>query len=132
MNPYLRTLLNRILGDRGERAAARHLRKKGYKVITRGYRTRRGEIDLIARDGQTLVFIEVKTRKGGVPAEAVTIQKQRRLTKAALEFLHRFQLEGVPARFDVVAIVWPDLDRDPTIEHIINAFEPPDLDPFSP
>src|SRR4051794_40236267 len=93
------------------------------RIILRGYRTPRGEIDLIARDGNTLVFVEVKTRRQGVPAEAVTPEKQRRLTLAALQFLKHHGLLKQPCRFDVVAIVWPDQDHAPVIEHIRNAFE---------
>jgi putative endonuclease len=82
-----------------------------------------GEIDLIAREGDTLVFVEVKTRRHGVPAEAVTLAKQRRITLAALDFLGRYNVQEVRSRFDVVAIVWPEERRDPQIEHIRNAFE---------
>jgi putative endonuclease len=131
MNRLLRAVLNRVLGDRGERAAARHLRRQGLRVITRNYRTPWGEIDLIARDGDTLVFAEVKTRRRGQPAEAVTPEKQRRLTLAALQFLRRFGLLEQRARFDVVAVVWPDDGRPPSIEHLTNAFEPPDRGQFS-
>jgi putative endonuclease len=123
MNPIARALLNRLLGDRGERAAARHLRRQGLRIIMRGYRTSRGEIDLIARDGPTYVFIEVKSRRHGTPSEAVTPEKQRRLTNAALHFLKRYNLLEKPSRFDVVAIVWPDDRRAPSIEHIRNAFD---------
>lgn len=125
MNPLLRAVLNRILGVEGERTAARFLKRKGFRIITRGFRTKRGEIDLIARDGRTLVFVEVKTRREGQPAEAVTPEKQQRLTFAALEFLHRHRLLEQPARFDVIAIVWPHDRQDPAIEHFPNAFEPP-------
>lgn len=125
MNRLLRSLLNRVLGDAGERAAARHLRRQGLRVITRGYRTARGEIDLIARDRDILVFVEVKTRRFGQPAEAVTSEKQRRLTLAALHFLKRFHLLEYRCRFDIVAVVWPDGRRTPTIDHLPNAFEPP-------
>ncbi|MBY0398480.1 MAG: YraN family protein [Thermoleophilia bacterium] len=130
MNRHLRAFLNRMLGDRGERAAARHLKRNGYRVITRGFKAAKGEIDLIARDGPTLVFVEVKTRRAGVPAEAVTREKQRRLALAALEFTRRFGLDGVPARFDVVAIVWPDDDQAPAVELIRDAFPAPDLGHF--
>lgn len=123
VNTIVRAWLSRLLGDRGEREAARVLRRQGMRILLRGYRTPRGEIDLIARDGDTLVFIEVKTRRQGVPAEAVTPEKQRRLTLAAYHFLKHHQLLEQRCRFDVVAIVWPDLDRPPTIEHIRNAFE---------
>lgn len=119
-----RAWLNRLLGDRGERAAARFLKRRGMRIITRGYRTKRGEIDLIARDGDMLVFVEVKTRRRGEPAEAVTLRKQRRLTLAALHFLKKHGLlDKVRGRFDIVAIVWPDDRDEPTIEHIPNAFE---------
>jgi putative endonuclease len=123
MRTVVRSLWNRLLGDRGERAAARYLRRQGLRVLVRGYRTRCGEIDLIARDGDTLVFVEVKARRQGVPAEAVTPEKQRRITLAALHFLRRYDLLEVRSRFDVVAIVWPDDRSPPRIEHIRNAFE---------
>jgi putative endonuclease len=119
----VRALLARLLGDRGERAAAQYLHSRGFRILLRGYRTRFGEIDLIARDGNTLVFIEVKSRRRGTPAEAVTLEKQRRLTLAALHFLKRYQLLEQASRFDVVAIVWPDDKTPPEIEHIPNAFE---------
>jgi putative endonuclease len=123
MNPIVRAWWNRWLGDRGERAAARHLRRQGMRILVRGYRTPQGEIDLIARDGQVLVFVEVKARRQGAPAEAVTPEKQRRLTLAALHFLKRHGLLEQRSRFDVVAIVWPEGRTAPTIEHIRDAFE---------
>src|SRR3954447_1139025 len=122
MNPIVRAFRNRWLGDRGERAAARMLRKSGLRVLLRGYRTDQGEVDLIARDGETLVFVEVKARRRGEPAEAVTPEKQRRLTLAALHFLKRHGLLEQPCRFDVVAIVWPEGRRPATIEHFRHAF----------
>jgi len=124
VNTILRAFLGRMLGDRGERTAARFLKKtQRMRVLRRGYRTARGEIDLIARDGDALVFVEVKTRRRGEPAEAVTVEKQRRITLAALHFLKRHNLLEQRCRFDVVAIVWPDDDIEPTIEHYRNAFE---------
>src|SRR4051812_7990380 len=92
MNPKVRALLNRLLGDRGERVAARHLSRQGLRVLVRGYRTPLGEVDLVARDGDVLVFVEVKARRQGQPAEAVTPEKQRRLTLAALRFLKEHDL----------------------------------------
>jgi putative endonuclease len=115
--------MNRMLGDAGERLAARHLKRKGLRLITRGYRSYHGEIDLNARTGDRLVFVEVKTRRQGQPAEAVTLEKQRRLTLTALEFLKRHDLLDAPARFDIVAIVWPSDGRKPRVEHMENAFE---------
>jgi len=125
MNPILRAAWNRLLGNRGERHAAQYLRKQGLRILARGYRTPLGEIDLIARDGDVLVFVEVKSRRQGQPAEAVTLEKQRRLTLAALQFLaaHRLLEKDQPARFDVVAIVWPDDRKSPTIQHFRSAFE---------
>jgi putative endonuclease len=114
---------NRLFGDRGERAAARYLRRQGMRIVTRGYHTLWGEIDLVARDGDVLVFIEVKTRRFGAPAEAVTSEKQRRLTMAALHFLRRHDLLVERCRFDVVAIVWAEDRSPPQIEHIRDAFE---------
>jgi len=124
MTSIVRALLNRLLGERGERAAARYLRRHGMRVLLRGYRTRWGEIDLIAREADILVFVEVKARRRGVPAEAVASEKQRRLTLTALHFLRRYQLLDQRSRFDIVAIVWPDDRRPPEIAHIRNAFEP--------
>jgi putative endonuclease len=123
MNPITRAFWNRFLGDRGERAAARRLRAEGMRILRRGYRTANGEIDLIARDGDTVVFVEVKARRRGQPAEAVTLEKQRRLTLAALHFLKRYGLLEVRSRFDVVAVLWPDDDADPEIQHLRDAFE---------
>ena len=97
------------------------------RILLRGYRTSRGEIDLIARDGNTLVFVEVKTRRRGEPAEAVTPEKQRRITAASLHFLKRHGLldgpRDVPCRFDIVAVVWPDGLGRPDIEHHPDAFD---------
>ena len=93
------------------------------RIWIRGYRTSQGEIDLIARDGDTIVFVEVKSRRRGQPAEAVTAEKQRRLTLAAIHFLKHHRLLEQASRFDVVAIVWPDDNKAPTIEHFLNAFD---------
>jgi putative endonuclease len=123
MTSIVRALLNRILGQHGERAAARHLKRQGMRVLMRGYRTKQGEIDLIAREGNTLVFVEVKARRQGAPAEAVTPEKQRRLTMAALQFMSKNGLLEERSRFDIVAIVWPDDRSPPRIEHFRNAFE---------
>jgi putative endonuclease len=123
MRPLVPPLWNRFFGDRGERAAARYLRREGMRILLRGYVTLWGEIDLVARDGDFLVFIEVKTRRSGDPAEAVTPEKQRRLTLAALHFLRKHNLLEERCRFDVVAIVWADDRRPPEIEHIRGAFE---------
>jgi putative endonuclease len=116
----------RSLGQRGERAAARYLRGQGYKIVGRGERDHFGELDLVAVDGRTVVFVEVKTRtshEAGHPADAVDSDKQKRLTRLALAYLKRHDLLENAARFDVLAITWPDGAKRPTIEHIQNAFE---------
>ena len=116
----------KTLGQRGEAAAARYLRHRGYKILARGDRFAPGELDLVALDRDTIVFVEVKTRQSdemGHPAEAVNDQKQRRLTKLAVTFLKRHGLLERPARFDVIAITWPAAQRSPTIEHIASAFD---------
>jgi putative endonuclease len=116
---------NLRLGARGERVAARALRRAGLRVIARNLRTRYGELDLIARRGGLLVFVEVKTRVRGEPLEAVTPEKQRRVTRTALAFLREHGLleAGVTWRFDVVAVVWPEGRGRPEVEHIPHAFE---------
>lgn len=117
------------LGERGERAAARYLRRRGMTIVARGRHERFGELDIVAVERRTLVFVEVKTRRshrGGHPAEAVDAAKQRRLTLSALAYLKRNGLLEYPARFDIIAVTWPDERRRPHIEHFRNAFEPPD------
>lgn len=114
------------LGDRGERLAARALRRAGYRILVRSARMGLGEIDLVAEHEGTVVFVEVKTRASaqfGEPWEAVGIDKQRRVTRAAAAFLKRYRLSDHPARFDVVAITWPARwYSKPQIEHISDAF----------
>lgn len=116
------------LGERGEAAAARYLRRLGYQIVARGERDRFGELDLVAVDGRTVVFVEVKTRHSrdkGDPVEAVHEEKQRRLTRLALSYLRRHDLLENAARFDVIAIVWPETAKKPTsLDHFKNAFEP--------
>src|SRR5436190_19167915 len=122
----IRTLLApKPLGRRGEDAAARYLRRLGYVIVARGHRDNIGELDLVAVDGRTVVFIEVKTRTthdAGHPADAVDEAKQRRLTRLALSYMKRHDLLDCAARFDVVAVTWPAPGRQ-TIEHFKNAFE---------
>lgn len=118
------------LGVRGERHAARLLRRRGHRVLFLGKRNRFGEFDLVTIDERTperrLVFVEVKTRRderAGAPSEAVTAEKQRRLTRAAHSFLRTYDLEDHPIRFDVIGIVWPIAARRPAkVTHIQAAF----------
>ena len=129
--PLQRLLAPRPLGRRGEDAAARFLRKLGYTIVARGHRDNIGEIDLVAVDGRTIVFVEVKTRTthdAGHPADAVDDAKQRRLTRLALSYMKRHDLLECAARFDVIAVTWPVGRGRPTIEHFKNAFEPVGID----
>ena len=117
--------LTKLLGNRGERLAARYLRRQGLRILERQYSTRSGEIDLIALDGDCLVFVEVKTRRSnqaGDPVEAITIGKQKQLTRLALTYLKRHNRLEQRARFDVVAILWPTGSRKPEVRHYRNAF----------
>lgn len=113
-----------VFGKFGEDLACRELESRGYEILARRYRRRGGEIDIIARDGQTTVFIEVKAREGsdfGEPAEAVTPWKRRRICQIALDYLARHHLAESPCRFDVVSV---HLDRDrPVVSVFQNAFD---------
>jgi putative endonuclease len=111
-------------GQTSEMVAARFLKKQRYKILETNYRTRQGEIDIIARDGDTIAFIEVKARTSdhfGNPKGAVTLQKQRKISMTALQYLKATKQSDAKARFDVVSISsWTD---PPAIEIIKNAFE---------
>lgn len=113
------------LGERGEDAAARFLKRQGYTILERGHDSRLGELDIIAVDDNTIVFVEVKTRTSddaGLPTDAIDERKQRRMTQAALGYLKAKRILEAAARFDVVAVRWPDGVREPSIEHYKNAF----------
>ena len=111
-------------GRKAETIAIRTLKRGGYKIIEQNYRTRIGEIDIIAKDGKTIAFVEVKARKTtryGHPKHAVTHAKQRKISMVALEYLKSTGQNSAKARFDVVAIT--SMSYDPQIEIIKNAFE---------
>ncbi len=116
---------NKSLGEVGESIAATFLKGLRFTIVERNFRCKCGEIDIIAREGKTIVFVEVKTRRNGAcgpPQASVTPFKQRQISKAALTWLAKKNLLDAPARFDVVAI----LQREhtvPEIEHIRDAFE---------
>jgi putative endonuclease len=115
------------LGARGEDVAAKFLQRQGFRILARGIDSRLGELDIIAVDGRTVVFVEVKTRAShdaGHPTEAIDQFKRRRMTQAALGYLKANRLLEYSARFDVVAITWPDKSRQPKIEHFKDAFSP--------
>jgi len=114
----------RELGAMGESLAIRALKKRGYKILAMNHRTKLGEIDIIAREGGTLAFVEVKTRRTdgfGGPKTAVTRGKQRKISKLALDYLKETGQTNEKARFDVVAIRLSP--GHPEIEIIKNAFD---------
>ena len=115
-----------VRGRHGEKAAEEFLCAQGYTILVRNYRVSFGEIDIIAMDRQTLVFVEVRTHSGdifGDPLESVNLRKQRQIAKAALHYLSRNGSLEREARFDVVGICWED--GQARISHVKNAFESP-------
>ena len=113
-----------ILGKKGEDIAARFLSGKGYRIIERNWRTGRDEIDIIAYDKETLVIVEVKTRSTdyfGEPEEAVTMQKQKFLVRAAEVFVNQKEIDS-EIRFDIISIIIEQGKE--TIKHIEDAFYP--------
>lgn len=110
----------------GESLAVAHFKARGYKILAQNYRAMRGEIDLIAQDGQFIVFVEVKTRKSlkfGVPQAAVTKQKQRQISKVALAYLQAKNLWDTPCRFDVIGIHLTHQSELLRLDHIEGAFD---------
>jgi len=117
--------VRRRLGNRGEEAAARYLSGRGLRILERGYRARCGEIDLIAREGEELVFVEVKTRHSlrfGDPLEAVTETKRRRIIRAASLYLQSTGSWDSPCRFDLVAVRFGPGGAE-EVEHVRAAFQ---------
>ncbi len=114
------------LGEQGECHAARYLRRRlKYAIVATRRRLRYGEIDIVAVDGRTVVFVEVKTRRsetGPRPALAVDEHRRQRMTRAATAFLKSHGLLDYPARFDIVEVIWPVDARRPQILHHPNAF----------
>jgi putative endonuclease len=111
-------------GQKGESSAIKFLVQRGYDILTRNYRTPIGEIDIIAKDGETLVFVEVKARRSaqyGHPKYAVTKQKQYKIGRCALYYLKANRLFDTKARFDVVTI--DSAEFPAKIELIKNAFD---------
>ena len=110
------THARQLLGIVGEDLAARALEARGYAILERRYRTDRGEIDIVAEDGETLVFVEVKARADhefGSAAECVTPAKQRQVARMASEYLACHRVADRPCRFDVVAIDFALSDKPP-------------------
>lgn len=116
------------LGRTAEDVAARHLERIGLRVLERNVRSRQGELDLVCRDGDVVVFVEVKCRRatwGDGPAAAVSWQKQRRLARLALAYLKRHGLSGSRCRFDVVAVTLEASGRH-HVRHLPGAFDAPE------
>ena len=117
---------NLSLGKQGEELALKFLRKKGYKILESNYKTKLGEIDIIATDKDAVCFVEVKLRNSlrfGLPQEAVSVVKQRQISKAALQFLKINNLLDKKARFDIVSIINDPQTQVSNIDLIQNAFE---------
>ncbi len=112
------------LGNRGEKVAAKFLRKQNYQIIEKNYRSHLGEIDIVAKDDESIVFVEVKTRCStdfGLPEEALSYDKRRRLSKLALGYLAHRRIKDTNCRFDVVSILM-DNNRANHVKIIKNAF----------
>jgi putative endonuclease len=113
------------LGQAGEDVACAELQRRGYEILARRYRTRMGEIDIVARDGRTVVFVEVKTRTSaawGLPAEAVTAHKRSQVRRMATDYLWRSGLLDEPCRFDVVSVTVDTAACKREIEVVADAF----------
>lgn len=118
------TLARQASGKTGEDLAVAELERRGYAILERRYSSRHGEIDIVARDGEVTVFVEVKARataEFGTAAEAVTPRKQRRLAALAVDYLARHHPANIPCRFDVVAI--DDASVAPRVTVYRNAFD---------
>ncbi len=113
----------RRVGAAGEDLAVRYLRKRGYEILRTNFRFERAEVDVVAREGDALVFVEVKSRRSktfGEPEDAVTPRKQRQLLKAAEGYLFENGIDDVECRFDVLAIYFHE--GTASIDHIKHAF----------
>ncbi len=116
-------LYNKNFGKKGEEISAKYLQKKGLEILECNYYTRYGEIDLIVKDGNEIVFVEVKSRKStkyGEPHEAITKFKQRNLIRTAQSYLKKHKLEEDDWRIDVIGVMFDNEDK-PEINHIKNA-----------
>ena len=113
----------RAFGLEGQQEAEAFLKRLGYTILTRNFQVRAGEIDLIARDGAYIVFVEVKFRRGtghGLPRESVGVAKQRRIINTALHYIGMWELDNQDFRFDVVEVL--AYGRQVVVNHIENAF----------
>ena len=114
------------LGAKGEKLAAKFLKRKGYKIVQRNYRCRLGEIDIIAEQDRSIIFVEVRSKQSerfGPPQYSITRAKRGQISKTALCYIKEKRLVERSCRFDVIAITFSPESRKPEIEHIENAFE---------
>ena len=115
--------MRRALGQQGEEIAARYLQKEGYRILSRNYRTRYGELDIICLKNEALIFVEVKTRRSesfGSAEEAITSKKIEHIKKVALLYLTNNQTKYKEIRFDVITILM--VNNEPRLNHIQAAF----------
>ena len=116
----------RWFGLRSERAAAKYLRRQGFRILGRNIDDRLGEIDLLALEGKSVVVVEVRSSESksfDELAATVNLEKQRRITDATLRFVQRRKLYDVNVRFDVLALRWPAGAREPEVRHYRHAFQ---------
>ncbi|PKM76606.1 MAG: YraN family protein [Firmicutes bacterium HGW-Firmicutes-15] len=115
--------MKKELGNRGEEIASRYLKEQGYRILTRNYRSRYGEVDIICTFGESIVFVEVKTRTStsfGSPEESITRSKREHIRKVALIYLESYQHPFKEMRFDVIGILMNG--NEPRINHLVAAF----------
>jgi putative endonuclease len=113
------------LGRRGEEVAAEHLRRRGYQILERNVRSRYGEIDLVAKDGDCLVFVEVRSVRSTalLPEESITARKRSRMARLGMLYLQEHGAEDASWRADVIAITFGSAGGPDRIEHYVNAVE---------
>lgn len=119
-------LNNKAKGDLGEKIAEEYLKKYGYIILEKNFRTKIGEIDIIAKDGEYIVFVEVKTRHDniyGTPGEAVNSSKQHKIIRTTQLYIMKKNLYKYDLRFDVIEIILNNYNEDPAIKLIKNAFQ---------
>lgn len=119
------TSRRQAVGRRGEEAARAFLRRRGVRILAENFVCAAGEIDLVGRDGDTLVFIEVKARTSnayGPPHLAVHLRKQRQIVRAAQWYLAERRMPEVPCRFDVLAVTFPEESETPRVDWVRDAF----------
>lgn len=119
------TIRRKLLGRKGEDAAARYLEKNNYHVLYRNYSCRLGEIDIVAREREVIVFVEVRSRSSdnyGTPQESITSRKKMKLRQLAWHYLKSVGKTNESCRFDVIAVLFDKEGRIIRLEHIENAF----------